>query len=92
MGKIIHVQRREFHEKNARLNDNYPFTLQAIGDHRVPGQPVTFSVQDVAELAARLTLNYAHFNQRPPHLMGMGGMGGMGRNVSLQLLSIMIYY
>ncbi|KAI5801706.1 hypothetical protein DFH27DRAFT_557670 [Peziza echinospora] len=80
LGKTIQVQRREFHEKNARLNDNYPFALHAIGDHRVPAQPVAFSVHDVADLAARLTLNYAQFNQRPPHLLGMGGMGGMGRN------------
>ncbi|KAF8470124.1 hypothetical protein BDZ91DRAFT_847275 [Kalaharituber pfeilii] len=77
LGKIIHVQRREFHDKPNSMSSavENPFNqirLTPAGDGRsntVP--PISFSVADVADLAARLTLNYAthaNFNPRQPSL------------------------
>ncbi|KAF8419737.1 hypothetical protein EV426DRAFT_719819 [Tirmania nivea] len=77
LGKVIHVQRREFHDKHPRIgvhgNQYRQFHIPMADGHNVnanvPGHPhaISFSVADVADLAARLTLNYAsqgNFNTR----------------------------
>ncbi|KAF8436188.1 hypothetical protein BGX38DRAFT_99410 [Terfezia claveryi] len=77
LGKVIHVQRREFHDKLPRMSvygDQYrqfhiPMTDGRNMNGNTPGHPhaLSFSVADVADLAARLTLNYAsqgNFNAR----------------------------
>lgn len=81
LGKIIHVQRREYHDhKQNRVNpqENQARVQQNDGrSSNMNSTAISFSVADVADLAARLTLNYANqgnFNARqalPPRVPGI---------------------